>query len=82
MSRGRRILRAGGIFACSVFALLLWSKLKLVSGIPRTAYATPEQTPEPAQAGGDPATPAGTHSKAAPRDLRHADAAADEPTRP
>lgn len=42
MSRRQRILRAGGIFACSVFALLLWSKLKLVSGIPRTAFANPE----------------------------------------
>jgi hypothetical protein len=42
MSRRRRILRAGGMFACSIFALLLWSKLKLVSGIPRTAYASPD----------------------------------------
>jgi hypothetical protein len=47
MSRGRRIVRAGGIFACSVFALLLWSKLKLVSGIPRTAFATPEAAGAP-----------------------------------
>jgi hypothetical protein len=51
MSRSRRIARAGGIFACSVLALLLWSKLKLVSGIPRTAYAVPEKPPA------DPALP-------------------------
>jgi hypothetical protein len=29
---------------CS-FALLIWAKLRLVTGVPRTAYATPEKQP-------------------------------------
>lgn len=41
MTRRRRIVRAVGASALSLFALLLWSKLKLVSGIPRTALAVP-----------------------------------------
>jgi hypothetical protein len=53
MRRGRRILRAGGAVACSVLALLLWSKLKLVSGIPRTAFADPDQD-SPLNAGAEP----------------------------
>lgn len=78
MSRRRRILRAGGIFACSVFALLLWSKLKLVSGIPRTAYATPERSPDPEQPAKGDRGPA----KPAPRDIRQAGAAPDDSPRP
>jgi hypothetical protein len=36
--------------ALSIFALLLWGKLKLVAGVPRTAYAVPEDTtPKAAQ---------------------------------
>jgi hypothetical protein len=31
---------------CS-FALLIWAKLRLVTGVPRTAYAVPEETPTP-----------------------------------
>lgn len=58
MSKVRRLARMSGILACSALALLLWSKLKLVSGIPRTAYAVPEaQPPErvPADAAAVPA---------------------------
>ncbi len=28
-------------FALSVFAILLWGRIKLVAGVPRTAYAEP-----------------------------------------
>lgn len=35
-------LALAGCMALSVFALLLWGKLKLVTGAPRTAYADPE----------------------------------------
>jgi hypothetical protein len=31
---------------CS-FALLIWAKLRLVTGVPRTAYAVPEESPTP-----------------------------------
>ena len=30
---------------CS-FALLIWAKLRLVTGVPRTAYAQPEKKPD------------------------------------
>jgi hypothetical protein len=30
---------------CS-FALLIWAKLRLVTGVPRTAYAVPEDKPQ------------------------------------
>ena len=42
---GRTVAVAFGSIALSVFALLLWGKLKLVTGVPRTAYAVPEQGP-------------------------------------
>jgi len=29
--------------AVSVFAILIWGRLKLVTGVPRTAFADPEQ---------------------------------------
>ena len=38
----RRISVVALALACSVLALLLWGKLKLVAGVPRTAYAEPE----------------------------------------
>lgn len=41
---GRTVGIAFASLALSVFALLLWGKLKLVTGVPRTAYAVPEQT--------------------------------------
>jgi hypothetical protein len=36
-------------FALSVFAILLWGRIKLVAGVPRTAYADPKpaQSPPP-----------------------------------
>lgn len=43
------------LVALSTFALLIWAKLRLVTGVPRTAYAEPERAPKPA---GD--RPAGT----------------------
>lgn len=33
--------------ALSVFAALLWARLKLVTGLPRTAYADQEAPPPP-----------------------------------
>lgn len=39
----RTVAVAFGCMALSVFALLLWGKLKLVAGVPRTAYAVPEK---------------------------------------
>lgn len=41
--RSRRI--GGMVFLClaaGVFSLLIWAKLRVVTGIPRTAYAEPE----------------------------------------
>jgi len=35
------------LVAMSTFALLIWAKLRLVTGVPRTAYAVPEETPKP-----------------------------------
>lgn len=34
--------------ALSMLAILLWGKLKLVTGVPRTAYADPHQQVTPA----------------------------------
>jgi hypothetical protein len=34
-------------FALSVVALLLWGRIKLVAGVPRTAYAEPRQGAAP-----------------------------------
>lgn len=43
----RRASRAGNAFAIFICALalglLIWAKLHLVTGVPRTAIATPEQ---------------------------------------
>lgn len=64
-AKGTSGLRGGlalaGCLALSVFALLLWGKLKLVTGAPRTAYADPEtkapaSTPAPTGAP-EPAAP-------------------------
>jgi hypothetical protein len=35
------------LVALSTFALLIWAKLRLVTGVPRTAYAEPEQRAKP-----------------------------------
>jgi hypothetical protein len=34
------------MLALSVLAALLWARLKLVTGLPRTAYADPEGAPK------------------------------------
>ena len=44
--KGRRGLTWCLVAMCS-FALLIWAKLRLVTGVPRTAYATPDQNPQP-----------------------------------
>lgn len=44
---GRTVAVAFASLALSVFALLLWGKLKLVTGVPRTAYAEPERAAPP-----------------------------------
>lgn len=36
------------VAVCS-FALLIWAKLRLVTGFPRTAYAVPEEVQKPAK---------------------------------
>ncbi len=38
----RRRLWSALMLAVSVLAALLWARLKLVTGLPRTAYADPE----------------------------------------
>ncbi len=43
---GRTVAVAFASMALSVFAILLWGKLKLVTGVPRTAYAVPEEAPQ------------------------------------
>ena len=44
--------------ALSILALLLWGKLKLVTGVPRRAYAEPKpklvQKPAPGRSGSGP----------------------------
>lgn len=49
----RRWLVTGACLIVSVVALLLWARLRLVTGIPRTAYA------EPRAAHTNPAPPTG-----------------------
>ncbi len=52
-SKGRM---AGALcFALSLLALLLWGKLKLVTGAPRTAYAHPGARPSARNPAGLPA---------------------------
>ena len=38
----RSRLLAALCFALSILAILLWGRLKLVTGVPRTAYADPQ----------------------------------------
>lgn len=46
--RGRNVAITFATFALSVFAILIWGRLKLVAGVPRTAYAVPKQAePQP-----------------------------------
>ncbi len=70
----RTVAVAFGSMALSVFALLLWGKLKLVTGVPRTAYAVPEErlpaTKKPAPS---PKPPAKTTSVPTDRPDLHGD---------
>jgi hypothetical protein len=53
--------------ACCSFALLIWAKLRLVTGVPRTAYAEPEKAPPKGDEAKPKALPqAQTGSKQAP----------------
>jgi len=38
---------AWSLVAMSTFALLIWARQRLVAGLPRTAYAVPEDRPQP-----------------------------------
>lgn len=42
IGRWRAMAGAAACLALSVLALLIWAKLKLVTGVPRTAYAEPK----------------------------------------
>jgi hypothetical protein len=45
--RTRRRIAGLSLLLCMSFALLIWLKLRLVTAVPRTAYAHPEQpTPQ------------------------------------
>jgi hypothetical protein len=57
--RRRRAFHAAGLAMVSVTALLLWSRLKLVTNTPRTVYADPDgpeadSRREPVSGGGVP----------------------------
>jgi|GEM_PF-5143919 len=41
--------------ACGGFALLIWFKLRMVTGVPRTAYADPDPSVPPVPTGTSPA---------------------------
>ncbi len=72
----RTVAVAFGSMALSVFALLLWGKLKLVTGVPRTAYAVPEEGSPPTKAPAPrpaPKPPAKTTSVPADRPDLHGD---------
>jgi hypothetical protein len=63
----RRKIAVLSVLGCCSFALLIWTKLRLVTGVPRTAYADPaeeqkklvkkKQKPAPAATSGDPTQP-------------------------
>lgn len=54
--------RSRGAFTLALlggtFAILIWMKLRVVGGVPRTAYADPEDRPAPAKAPLPTVTPA------------------------
>lgn len=52
--RARHVVSTLSLVALSVLAALLWGRLKLVTGIPRTAYAEPETSE---RAGATPVSP-------------------------
>ncbi|MFM9994203.1 MAG: hypothetical protein ACKVU4_00210 [Phycisphaerales bacterium] len=51
-TRARHRGLAVGAIALTVLAALLWARLKLVTGLPRSAYAEPEGASGSAHAGG------------------------------
>ena len=56
LAKGRGRLAAAMCLALSLLAILLWGKLKLVTGVPRTAYAQPgAKAPAWRRAAGSPA---------------------------
>jgi len=52
----RTVAAALSMFTLSVLAILLWGRIKLVAGVPRTAYAVPE-VKQPARPAPAPAQP-------------------------
>ena len=56
--RVQSLLAGAACLALSILALLLWGKLKLVTGVPRRAYAEPKpklvQKPAPGRSGSGP----------------------------
>lgn len=72
----RRLAAVGAIGTSMVFAMLIWAKLRLVTDIPRTAYAAPE-----AALRADPASPhAGAHAGQDASAIPVGNAAADPDT--
>ncbi len=69
----RSVVYALGSTLCLTLAMFIWMKLRVVTGVPRTAYAEPEiTTPKPTVPTGT-TSPAGTTNPATT-------AAAPEPT--
>jgi hypothetical protein len=56
----RTRLAAGFLLALSIFAILIWGKLKLVTTVPRTAYAEPKEAPRAASGASAPGAPGST----------------------
>lgn len=74
--RARRRMAVSGAMAASlVCGLLIWAKLRLVTDIPRTAYATPERRVEATPIGAE----AGTNSLESDAPALPATAGVDEP---
>lgn len=57
---------SGAMAASLVCGLLIWAKLRLVTDIPRTAYATPERAVESERTAGAELTEAHGQSDAVP----------------
>ncbi len=60
----RRSFRAAGITLASVFSLLMWSRLKMVTDTPRMVYADPKSAET---TGGEPQSTPGTDRNGAPQ---------------
>lgn len=73
----RRSFRAAGVTLASVFSLLLWSRLKMVTDTPRMVYADPKSAET---AGAEPLPGAGSDGELDPlRPAERADAPAEPP---